>query len=53
VPHFLDDPEMERKPNTFANLMRSFVDRIDEYEALDPMIKRALSFEEHRLGTGS
>lgn len=57
MPHFLDEPEREREPNTFADLMRFFADGIDEYDTLDPWVKRVLSFgdfchlkEKHKPG---
>jgi len=50
MPHFLGESKKEREPDTFADLMRPSMDRIDECEALDPRIKRAFSFEEQRGG---
>ena len=43
MPHFLDEPERKGKTNTFADLMRYFIEGID---ALDPRVKRGLSFGE-------
>jgi len=48
MPHFLYGTE-EGNLSTFADLIRSFVDRIDEYEALDHIFRRDLSFQEHIL----
>jgi len=47
MPHFLGEPKKERELDTITDLMRPSMDRIDEYEATDPRIRRAFSFEEH------
>lgn len=50
MPHFLGEPDKERETDTFADLMRPSMDRIDECEVLNPRTRRAFSFEEHRGG---
>jgi len=48
MPHFLDEHKREGEPDTFTDLLRSFSDGIDEYDAMDPRIKRL-----YRLGSFS
>lgn len=47
MPHFVDKPEPEREPNPIVDLVHSVASGIDEYEGLDAMIERVMSFGEY------
>jgi len=60
MPCFTEKLKRERGADAFTKLIRSFTDGVDEYEALDPRVKRILTFadycnlkEKYRLGVGT
>lgn len=47
MPCFTEEPERERETDAFNELIRSFTDGVDEYQALDPRFRRILTFVDY------